>query len=154
MAETKRVVLGKAAPGPYKAMGALAEEVKTFTQGAGLEPLLFELIKLRVSQINGCAYCLDRHSEGALAEGEDPRRLAVLSAWRETSLFSDRERAALQLAESVTKVADDQVPDNVYAAVAETLSEDDIAGVAWLTITMNAFNRIAITSRYPVNPTH
>lgn len=150
--EAKRTDLGKAAPAAYKAMGVLAREVKFFTERAGLERPLFELVKIRVSQINGCAYCLDMHHRGALAEGEDPRRLAVLPAWRETTWFSARERAALRLAESVTLVADGQVPDSVYTAAGEVLGEDEIAAVSWLAITMNAFNRIAITSRYPVGP--
>ncbi len=133
-------------------MAALDTEVRQHAAATGLEPALVELVKIRVSQLNGCAFCLQLHTREAVAAGEDPTRLAVLPAWRETSWFSDRERAALRLAEAVTAIGDGQVPDEVYAEVAAVLSEPEVAAVAWVSIVMNAYNRLAITSRYPVGP--
>lgn len=149
MGEGQRVNLGKQAPAVYEAMTALAGQVRAFTDQTGLEALLGELVKIRASQLNGCAFCLDMHHRGALEHGEDPRRLAMLAAWREArSWFSDRERAALELTESVTLVADGRVSDEVYGRAAAVLDRDEMTAVAWLAITMNAFNRIAITSGY------
>ncbi len=150
---TPRVNIGKGAPAVYKTMAALDSEVRQHAASAGLEAALMELVKIRVSQINGCAFCLQLHTREAVVIGEDPTRLAVLPAWEETDWFSARERAALRLAEAVTLVADGQVPDEVYGQVAEVFTEAEIAAVAWVTIVINAYNRIAITSRYPVGPT-
>ena len=113
-----------------------------------------ELVKIRVSQLNGCAFCLRMHTRDALKAGEVPDRLAVLPTWRETEYFSAQERAALNLSEAITLIASDHVPDDVYSAAAAHLSEAQIAAVSWIAIVMNAFNRVAIASRYVVAPTH
>jgi AhpD family alkylhydroperoxidase len=148
----ERVDIGKAAPGAYQGLIALSREVLDQSAAADLDPRLVELVKIRTSQINGCAYCLQMHTRDALGRGETHERLAVLPAWRETSHFSPVERAALALSEAITQVGDGQVTDEAYAASAAHLSDQQIAAVAWLTIVMNAFNRLAITSRYPVGP--
>ena len=152
MTDADRVHVGKAAPGAFKALVALNREVAEQASAAGLESRLVELVKIRVSQTNGCAFCLHLHSRDAIGAGETAERLAVLPAWRETTYFSERERAALALSEAITLVAHDQVPDEVYAAAAVHLSEAQIAAISWLAVVVNAFNRVAITSRYPVGP--
>jgi AhpD family alkylhydroperoxidase len=155
VSDTPRLLLAKAAPAAYKALDALSAEVATIAQDAGLDPLLIELIKLRTSQINGCAFCLRLHTRDALKLGESTDRLAVLPAWREAgAYFSPLEAAALELAEAITTVAVGQVPDEVYDAVREVLTDDQLTAVSWIAISMNAFNRVAITSRTPVRPLH
>ncbi|MFL6564786.1 MAG: carboxymuconolactone decarboxylase family protein [Burkholderiales bacterium] len=98
--------------------------------GSGLEANLLELVKMRASQINGCAYCLDMHSKDARAAGETEQRLYLLDAWRETSLYSERERAALEWTEALTLIGEGHVPDVVYAAVREHFSEEEIVKLA------------------------
>ncbi|MGW8949132.1 carboxymuconolactone decarboxylase family protein [Streptomyces sp. NPDC055709] len=148
--DTQRVNIGKQDPTSYKALIALSAAVEKSTAEAGLDPLLLELLKIRISQINGCSYCLRMHTRDALKKGENPDRLAVLPSWGETGYFSDTERAALRLAESITLVADGHVSDADYAAAAAVLPEEQVSAVAWLSTVMNAFNRVAITSRYTV----
>jgi AhpD family alkylhydroperoxidase len=151
MTSTQRVNIGKQHPGAYKALIALAAEAHESATAAGLDPLLIELLRIRTSQINGCAFCLRMHTRDALNKGENPDRIAVLPAWAETGYFSDMDRAALQLTEAVTRVPDGHVRDQDYNAAAAVLSADQISAVAWLATVMNAFNRVAITSRYPVS---
>ncbi|MCY1055329.1 carboxymuconolactone decarboxylase family protein [Nannocystis sp. SCPEA4] len=147
-----RVNLGKAAPELYRAVMALDGQVVQRAKSAGIADGFSHLLRLRASQINGCAFCLRMHTRDALAAGESSDRVSVLPAWRETQYFSDKERAALQLVEAVTLVAHDQIPETVYAEAAELLSTDEIAAVEWLAIQMNIWNRVAIASRYPVGP--
>ncbi|MCV7067022.1 carboxymuconolactone decarboxylase family protein [Mycolicibacterium houstonense] len=147
---TPRVAVNTQHPAAYKALIALAGEVENSAAGAGLDPLLIELIKIRTSQINGCAFCLRMHTREALAKGENPDRIAVLSAWAETGYFSETDRAALALAEAVTRISDTHVSDEEYATAAAALTADQISAVIWLTTVMNAFNRVAISSRYRV----
>jgi AhpD family alkylhydroperoxidase len=112
---------------------------------------LVELLKIRVSQVNGCAFCLRAHTEEALTLGETTERLAVLQAWRKTDYFDDVERAALDLAERVTMVASHEgLPASTEASA--PLTEAQVSATAWVAIALNAFNRIAITSGYPVAP--
>jgi AhpD family alkylhydroperoxidase len=135
-----------------RALAALDAEVTEQASAAGLDPRLVDLVKIRTSQINGCAYCLRLHTREALEHGEPAERLAVLPAWRETEYFSAQERAALALAEAVTLVSEGQVPDEVYEQAALHLSDAQIAAVSWVAVVINSFNRVAITSRYPVAP--
>lgn len=148
---TQRVNIGKQHPAAYKALIALSAEVESAAAGAGLDPLLVELVKIRTSQINGCAFCLRMHTRDALAKGENPDRIAVLPAWAETGYFSETDRAALLLAEAVTRVSDGHVSEEDYSTAAAVLSPDQISAVTWLATVMNAFNRVAISSRYSVN---
>lgn len=138
-------------PDLYKAAIAMAEQAEAAALDAGLSGRLVELVRIRVSQLNGCAFCLRAHTNDALAKNETPERLAVLPAWRETSYFSEIERDALALAEQVTRIADAPAPDAVGAA-SSPLTAAQAAAVAWVAITINTFNRIAITSHYAVKP--
>src|SRR6185369_13914790 len=110
-----RIDYNKVAPGAFRAMFGLEK----YVHGCGLEPSLLELVKMRASQINGCAYCLDMHSKDARAAGETEQRLYLLDAWRETSLYSERERAALEWTEALTLSGEGHVPDAVYASARE-----------------------------------
>jgi AhpD family alkylhydroperoxidase len=148
MSSGTRVNVSKEAPAVYEAMTALAGATREYLATSGLQLEAAELIKIRVSQINGCAFCLKMHTETALRAGERPDRLAVLPAWRESESFSAHERAALDIAEAVTRVADGQVPDEVYDRVAAVLSPSELTAAVWMAVTMNSFNRLAITSRY------
>ncbi|GAA5136938.1 carboxymuconolactone decarboxylase family protein [Alloalcanivorax gelatiniphagus] len=146
------VNIGTRHPKAYKAQIALATQVIADAHEAGLDDTLIELVKLRVSQINGCAFCLRLHSADALSNGEQPERLAILPAWWESQYFTEVERAALQLAEQVTLPGDyGSLPDR--GAHPETaLTEEQYSAVAWLAVLMNGWNRIAVTSHYAVAP--
>ncbi|MGA4849489.1 carboxymuconolactone decarboxylase family protein [Streptomyces sp. G5(2025)] len=150
MNDPQRVNIGKQHPAAYKALIALSSQVEEAAAAAGLDPLLVELLKIRVSQINGCAFCLRMHARDALKKGENPDRIAVLPGWEETGYFSETDRAALRLTEAVTRVSDGHVSDEDYNAAAAVLTADQVSAVSWLATLMNAFNRVAITSRYPV----
>ena len=133
----------KVLPKAVEAMAGLEDVVAE----SALEPELLELVKMRASQLNGCAYCLDMHTKDARAIGEDDQRLHVLPAWREAAWYSDRERAALALTESVTRLPDGGVPDDVFAAAAAVFTEHELTGLLWAIVAINAWNRIAITTR-------
>lgn len=145
-----RVPIDKQHRAVYLAQINVAKAIRKEAQTAGLSRALVELINIRISQINGCAYCLDTHVSDALRHGEDARRIAVLPAWRDTTLFTAKERAALTLAESVTTLPDARTQDQDYADAREHLTADELAAVSWIAITMNAFNRISIVSRHAV----
>ena len=150
MTNTDRVSIDKQHPAAYKALIALSTEVENNAAAAGLDRLLVELVRIRASQINGCAFCLRMHTRAALEKGENPDRIAVLPAWAETGYFSETDRAALRLTEAITRVPDGHVSDEDYNAAATVLTADQISALAWLVTVMNAFNRVAITSRYHV----
>ncbi|MFE5756143.1 carboxymuconolactone decarboxylase family protein [Streptomyces massasporeus] len=142
-----RVALKKITPDVSAAMGSLHAAAVSAAQDAKLEPELLELVRIRASQINGCAFCLDLHTRDARGQGETEQRLHTLAAWRETQFFTERERAALALTEAVTLVHDGRVPDAVYAEAAEVFDEDQIAALIWAATVINAYNRIAIATR-------
>lgn len=148
----QRVNVGKAAPEIYQAVVALDKLVAERVKAAGMAVGFTHLLRLRASQINGCAYCVRLHSHDALAAGESHDRIVLLDAWRESAYFDNKERAALALLEAVTLVNNGQVPEAVYGEAAAALSPDEIAVVEWLAIVMAAWNRIAISSRYVVAP--
>jgi AhpD family alkylhydroperoxidase len=150
MTTTTRVSVNKQHPAAYQALIELSAQVESNAAAAGLDPLLIELLKIRTSQINGCAFCLRMHTRDALKIGENPDRIAVLPAWEETGYFSETDRAALRLTEAITRVSDGHVSDEDYGTAAAALTTDQISAVTWLATVMNAFNRIAITSRYRV----
>jgi AhpD family alkylhydroperoxidase len=127
----------------------LLQQLHVAVDGAGLEPDLLDLVKLRASQINGCAYCIDMHSKDARARGETEQRLHALSAWTESPYFTERERAALALTESVTLLADTHVPDAVVEAAAAVFSPDELIRLLYAVIEINAWNRLAVTLRSP-----
>jgi AhpD family alkylhydroperoxidase len=131
------------APGVMQAMQAL----ETAAQKSGLEPSLVELIKIRASQINGCAFCLHMHTRDARAKGETEQRIYLLNAWRESPLYSDRERAALTWTESVTLVSETHVPDEVFAQAKAQFSDEELAQLTLLIVAINGWNRFAIAFR-------
>lgn len=149
---SERVNIGKAAPELYKAVMCLDRQATEAATAAGLAEGFTHLLRLRASQLNQCAFCVRLHTGDALASGESIGRVSVLPAWRETEYFNGKERAALELVEAVTFIADGQVPDEVYERAAAKLSKEEIAAVEWLGVVINAWNRIAISSRYLVGP--
>ncbi|MEU9284351.1 carboxymuconolactone decarboxylase family protein [Streptomyces sp. NPDC048275] len=147
---SRRVFIDKQSPKAYHALVETAEAVRVVAAEAGLDRSLVELVNLRVSQINGCAYCLDVHTRAALRAGETTQRLGVLAAWRDTELFTERERAALALAEATTEPANAVAQEGAYDAARQVLNDDEISAVIWVAITINAFNRVSILSKHPV----
>ena len=139
----ERIHYAKVAPLAYHAMLGLEK----YLQECGLEEKLLHLLKLRTSQINGCAYCLDMHWKDLRAIGESEQRLYSLDAWRECPYYSDRERAALAWAESVTLVSEAHVPDDVFEEAKQHFSEKDLADLTVAVATINAWNRLAIAAR-------
>jgi AhpD family alkylhydroperoxidase len=121
--------------------------LERYTRASGLEPSLLELIKLRASQINGCAYCIDMHTKDARHRGESEQRLYSVSVWRETPFFSERERAALAWTEAITQVSSDQVPDEVYQIAREHFGEKELVDLTLALIAINGWNRLAIGFR-------
>ena len=130
-----------------RAMAHLDKAATKELDRAGIEPLMRELIRVRASQLNGCAYCVDMHTKDARAAGEDEQRLYAVPVWRETPFFSARERAALALTESVTQAATTHVPDQDFAQAADVVSESELAAIVSLIVTINAWNAIGITTR-------
>ncbi|MET8563877.1 carboxymuconolactone decarboxylase family protein [Streptomyces flaveolus] len=128
----------------------MSSEVGEAAAAAGLDPLLVELLRIRSPQINGCAFCLRMHTRDALRKGENPDRIAVLPGRAETGRFSETDRAALRLTEAITRVPDGHVSDEDDGAAAAVLIADQVPATAWLATVMNAFNRAAVNSRYPV----
>ena len=139
-----RLEAQKVSPAAYQAMLGLEMFVRKQSK---LEPALIQLVKVRASQINGCAYCIDMHSKDARAEGETEQRLYALSAWEETPFFTDRERAALSLTEAITLVSKGHVPDAVYERAKKSFSEVELVNLTTAIITINGWNRLAITFR-------
>jgi AhpD family alkylhydroperoxidase len=140
---TVRLNYGKAAPGVYDAM----DSPDRYLRSCGLERNLMFLVQLRVSQINGCAYCLDMHWKDLRAEGEPEHRLYSLDAWRECPYYNDRERAALAWAEAVTQITDGHVPDLLHEAARAQFSEKELADLTLAVATINAWNRLSIAAR-------
>jgi AhpD family alkylhydroperoxidase len=135
-----RLLAGKAAPAVYRAMVA-------FDNAVELDERLHDLVKMRASQINGCAYCLDMHYRDARDHGEDERRLATLAGWPESPFFTDRERAALALTEAVTRIADGGVPDDVWASAAAHFPDAELGQLLWAIVAINAWNRVGVATR-------
>jgi AhpD family alkylhydroperoxidase len=138
-----RVNIAAAAPKGYEAMAGL----ERYLAHCSLEPPLVHLVKLRASQINGCAYCIDMHWKDLRALGETEQRLYGLDAWRESPYYSARERAAMEWTEAVTLIHKDRVPDPIYDAVSEYFTEAELADLTFVIATINAWNRLAISLR-------
>jgi AhpD family alkylhydroperoxidase len=138
--EPPRMRIEEAAPAPYRALVALGNAVE-------LDSTLRELINLRASIVNGCAYCIDMHAKAARKRGESEQRLYALAAWRDAPFFSDRERAALALTDATTLISDEQVPREVWNEAAKHFEEDELAQLLWAITGINAWNRIAIATR-------
>ena len=133
----------KVAPGVYKAMQGL----EAYIHQSGLELSALHLTKVRASQINGCAYCIDMHWKDARASGETEQRLYGLDAWQESPYYSDRERAAIAWCEAVTRIAETHAPDAVYEEVRQHFNEKEIADLTLAIASINAWNRLAISTR-------
>jgi AhpD family alkylhydroperoxidase len=138
----KRISLEQDAPDLYRAYLKLDGAVGK----SALDQPTAELVRIRASQINGCAYCIDMHTRDALAAGETDRRLYALSAWRESPLFSDRERAALALTERVTLIAGNDGLDAAYEAAAQHFGDDELAALLYAIVTINGWNRLAVAT--------
>jgi AhpD family alkylhydroperoxidase len=130
-----------------KAMAHLDHAATKELDRVGIDPRLRELVRIRASQLNGCAYCIDMHTKDARAVGETEQRLYALPAWRETGFFTARERAALAFTESVTLLAQDHVPQQAYDAVGAEFSPDEIGALVSLIVTINAWNAIGVSTR-------
>lgn len=117
---------------------------------SGLDPILLELVRIRASQLNGCAFCLDMHTKDARARGEAEQRLHLLAAWRDAPCFTARERAALAWCENVTNIADDGVPDDVYEAAATEFTPTELVSLTFAVIAINAWNRLNVAFQTPV----
>lgn len=133
----------QANPEGFQGMLALQQKVDT----CSLDHALLELVKMRASQINGCAYCLDMHSKDARAAGETEQRLYLLNAWREAPFYSDRERAALEWTEALTRLGSHAVPDQVYSEVRQHFNEKEIVELSYAIVAINGWNRLAIAFR-------
>jgi AhpD family alkylhydroperoxidase len=134
------------APEAYKALAHLDHAVTKELDGVDFDPRLRELVRVRASQLNGCAYCVDMHSKDARAAGETEQRLYALTVWRDTPFFTERERAALAFTEAVTLMNVDHVPDEAYEAVAEHYDEDEVAALVSLIVMINAWNAIGVST--------
>ena len=138
----ERLNYAKVSPDALKAM----REIEKYVTSSGLERPLYELVKTRASQINGCAYCIDMHSQEALKLGETQRRIFALSAWKESPLFTEKEKAVLQLTEEVTLISNDGLSDEAYDKVLELFGENVLAQIIMQVIIINSWNRIAVST--------
>ncbi len=139
-----RLDIYKTAPGVYQAMAALEGHVR---KSSGLEQSLLELLRLRASQINGCAFCIDMHTKDARAEGESEQRLYCLEVWREAPFYTDRERVALAWTEAITRISESHAPDAVYEEARQQFSEEELVNLTLAIIAINGWNRLAIGFR-------
>ncbi|MFI7212632.1 carboxymuconolactone decarboxylase family protein [Micromonospora maritima] len=137
-----RIDMAAVAPEAYRAVLGLEKYVR-----ANVDRTVLELVKLRASMLNGCAFCVDMHSREALEAGEDSRRLFAVAAWREAPFFDERERTALALTDSVTRLGEHGVPDDVWDAAAKVWSEKELADLVTAIATINVWNRVAVTCR-------
>ena len=142
---TARIDANRLAPEGRQAMAAL----QAYVNRSGLESALLELVKIRASQINGCAFCLAMHVRDARAQGEREERLHLLPAWREAPFYTGRERAALAWTEAVTLVTDGHVPDAVYEAARQEFDEKELVDLTYAVVAINGWNRLAIAFRKP-----
>ncbi|MGB4204876.1 MAG: carboxymuconolactone decarboxylase family protein [Bacteroidales bacterium] len=143
----RRMNLAEVAPDAMEAMIGLEK----YLAQSGLDKKLYELIKTRASQINGCAYCINMHVRDAMKLGETAQRLFLLDAWRETDLYTEKERAVLALTEAMTMITNGHVPDEIYDEAAAHLTEKELAAVIMTVVTINGWNRISITTRSPLD---
>lgn len=152
MSEERRVHLAKSAPEAYRALEAFAKAVGHVATEGGIDDRLKELVQVHASQLNGCAFCVRVHVDRGLAAGLDVDVIAQLATWRESGVFSERERAGLELTEAITFIDEGGVPDEVYDRVGGILTEAEYVALSWIIVSINSFNRVAIAGRYPVPP--
>ena len=146
MSERNYQEYAKAGAGAYRAMYGL----EVYLRETGLEPSLLELVKMRASQINGCAYCMDMHSKDARAKGETEQRLYVLQGWREAPFYSERERAALEWTETLTLISQNQVPDEIFDRVSKVFNKKELVDLTLAVVAINGWNRFSISFRAEV----
>jgi AhpD family alkylhydroperoxidase len=141
--EEERLSIARAAPAISRAMSALEEEIR-------IDPVLRELVRLRASILNSCAYCIELHTERARRAGESEQRLQALAAWHEAPFFNEAERAALALTDAITLVAETHVPAEVFDEAASHFGDEELASLIWQIATINAWNRVAVATRTPI----
>ena len=136
---------------PYldSALGRAIFSLSAASEASGLERSLRELVKIRASQLNGCAYCIDMHTKDARLAGETEQRIYALNAWRETPFFTERERAALDWTEAVTRVGDTHVPEEVFERTRQHFSESELVALTFAVVVINSWNRLAVSFRAP-----
>ncbi|MGE2715234.1 carboxymuconolactone decarboxylase family protein [Mycolicibacterium litorale] len=147
---TRRLHIDKQSPAAYKALIGVSTAVSALAKETGLPRSLVELVNIRVSQLNGCASCLEVHHRRGDDAGVTAKQLATISAWRDTELFDEREQAALRLAEIATTLPDHDTADREYARAREVLDDDELSAVIWVATAINAFNRVSILSGHTV----
>jgi len=152
MDDERRVHLSRSAPTAYRALETFSKTVGELAAEAGVDARLREIVQIHASQLNGCAFCVRVHVDRAVAAGLDADVIAQIAAWRESGVFDERERAALELTEAFTFIHEDGVPDDVYDHVGGILSEAEYVALSWILVSINAFNRVAVAGRYPVPP--
>jgi AhpD family alkylhydroperoxidase len=152
--DEERIHLSRTVPSVYEKLAAFSAEVGAVAKAAGVPAVTAELVQLHASQLNRCAFCIRVHTKKLIAAGEPPERLAMLPAWRESGIFDERERAALEVVESITLIQDGGLSERTYRDVLDFLSVDEYAAIAWIGVAINAFNRVAITGRYATDPLH
>ncbi|WP_292832371.1 carboxymuconolactone decarboxylase family protein [Microbacterium sp.] len=154
MTQERRVHLSRSARPAYDALEAFSQTVATLAADAGIDARLREIALIHASQLNGCAYCVRVHADRAVAAGIAADEIAQIAVWRESGVFSARERAALELAESYVFIHEQGIPDEVYDRVGGILTEQEYVALSWLLVSINAFNRVTIAGRYPVPRRH
>ncbi|WP_431710394.1 carboxymuconolactone decarboxylase family protein [Glutamicibacter uratoxydans] len=150
MALSDPLFLDKTNPELWKSLGAFSQQLTASARAAGISTRLTELVNLRVSQINGCAFCLDLHIRQALAAGETMQRISLLDVWEDTALFDETEKAALTIAEAATELPNYEERVAALASARMVLDEKQFSVIQWIAVSMNAFNRISILSRHPI----
>ena len=152
MTHENRVHLSRAARPAYQALEAFSKTVGGIAADSGVDDRLKELVQIHASQLNGCAYCVRIHVDRAVKAGVSADAITQLPVWRDSGVFSDRERAALELAEAFVFIHEEGLPDDVYDRIGAILSEQEYVALSWILVSINAFNRIAIAGRYDVPP--
>lgn len=152
MSSGPRIHLSRSARHAYQAIDAFAKTVGGVAADAGIDARLKELVQIYTSQLNGCAFCVREHVDRAVAAGVDADVIAQLMTWRDSGVFSERDRAALELAESFAFIHEDGISDELYDRVTAVLTDPEYVALCWLLVSINAFNRIAIAGRYKVPP--
>lgn len=152
MTHEHRVHLSRAARPAYQALSAFSQTVGEISAASGVDVRLKELVQIHTSQLNGCAYCVRMHVDRAVKAGVSADVVAQLPVWRDSGVFSDRERAGLELAEAFVFIHEEGVPDDLYDRVGGILTEQEYVALSWILVSINAFNRIAVAGRYDVPP--
>jgi alkylhydroperoxidase AhpD family core domain len=152
MTAERRVHLSRSARPAYDALDVFSQTVAGIASEAGIDERMKEIVLIHSSQLNGCAYCVRVHVDRAVAAGLGADEIAQIPAWRESGVFTPRERAALELAERYVFIHEDGVADEVYDRVGGILTEQEYVALSWLLVSINAFNRITIAGKYPVPP--